>query len=369
MLGSRRFPPRFVDHFMNVLSARPGLVALGWLYLVLACLPARAGSLDQLDSPAPENPQATRSVLLDVTRAGDRLVAVGERGLVLTSSDNGRAWQQAKVPVSVALTRVRFTDAQQGWAVGHSGVVLHSIDGGVTWSRQLDGLATAKIEAQAAALTSDPRRRSNAERLVSEGADKPWLDLLFVDARHGWLVGAYGLLFSTDDGGATWQSRMGDIDNQGGLHLYAIRKQGDALYIVGEQGMVFQSDADGRFRRLQTPYQGSFFGLSVSDKGDLLAYGLRGNAWHRNAPTESWQQSDLGNDVTLTADVRSDDGSLLLSDESGRLSRSLDNGVTFTPLALSAKGYVAGMAETADGALIVAGGRGVQRIEVKEARP
>ena len=357
---------------MSVLSFCPRFAALGWLYLFLACAvaPVKAAPVDLLNSPAPENPQAIRAVLLDVTRAGDRLVTVGERGLVLTSTDNGRAWQQAKVPVSVALTRVRFADARQGWAVGHSGVVVHSADGGVTWSRQLDGLAAAQLELQAAALTSDERRKNNAERLVSEGADKPWLDLLFTDAQHGWLVGAYGLFFSTEDGGLTWKSRMGDIDNPGGLHLYAIRKLGDELYIAGEQGALFQSDADGRFHRLQTPYQGSFFGLSVSGEGNLLAYGLRGNAWRRSVMAGDWQKISLGNEVTLTADLLTAAGGLLLlADEAGRLSLSRDDGVTFKPLTVNAKGYVAGLAQAADGALIVASGRGVQRIEAQEVRP
>lgn len=357
---------------MSALSFRPGLLALGWLYLALVCAvaPAGAAPLDLLDSPAPENPLAGGSVFLDVTRAGDRLVAVGERGLVLTSWDNGRDWQQAKVPVSVALTRVFFSDAQQGWAVGHGGVVLHSSDGGVTWARQLDGVVAALLEARAAAATSDNARHRNAERLVSEGADKPWLDLLFTDASHGWLVGAYGLLFATEDGGRTWASRMGDIDNPGGLHLYAIRKVGEELFIVGEQGALFHSAGpDAPFTRVSTPYQGSFFGVSVSREGNLLAYGLRGNAWRRSVDTGEWQEIPMGNEVTLTADVRTQDGSLLLADEAGRLSVSRDDGVTFKPVSVTAKGYVAGMVQAADGALIIVGGRGVQRIEAREVRP
>lgn len=356
---------------MSGLSLRSRPSALGWLHLALACCvaSAHAASPDLLDTPAADNGQSSHAVLLDVTRAGDSLVAVGERGLVLTSSDNGRGWQQVKVPVSVALTRVRFADAHNGWAVGHSGAVLYSADGGATWNRQLDGLVAAQQEAQVAALSTDERRKRNAQRLISEGADKPWLDLLFTDARHGWLVGAYGLLFSTDDGGVTWQSRMGDIDNSGGLHLYAIRKLGNELYIAGEQGALFQAEADGHFRRMQTPYQGSFFGLALCDNGDVLAYGLRGNVWRRSNKEGDWQRIALGNEVTITADLHSADGRLLLADEAGRLSASSDHGQSFQPLAINAAGYVAGLAQAADGALIIAGGRGVQRIEASEVRP
>ncbi|WP_430515935.1 WD40/YVTN/BNR-like repeat-containing protein, partial [Pseudomonas fluorescens] len=65
-----------------------------------------------LDQAALQSAKAAHSVLLAVTRAGERLVAVGERGIVLLSDDSGVSWRQAKVPVSVSLTAVQFVDAQ-----------------------------------------------------------------------------------------------------------------------------------------------------------------------------------------------------------------------------------------------------------------
>ena len=46
----------------------------------------------------------SHTVLQAITQAGQRLVAVGERGLVLLSDDAGKHWRQAQVPVSVTLT-------------------------------------------------------------------------------------------------------------------------------------------------------------------------------------------------------------------------------------------------------------------------
>lgn len=367
----RRVSLRLVDIVMSRLFSHSRLGSWSCVYLAMLCCVAsvHATSQDLLDVPAAGNSQASHAVLMDVTRAGDRLVAVGERGLVLTSTDDGHAWQQAKVPTSVALTRVRFTDANNGWAVGHSGVVLHSVDSGATWTRQLDGLTAAQDEAHRAALTTDEHRQRNAQRLVSEGADKPWLDLLFTDALHGWVVGAYGLLFSTDDGGVSWNSRMGDIDNPGGLHLYAIRKSRDEVYIAGEQGALFKAGVDGRFHRMQSPYQGSFFGLALSDNSDVVAYGLRGNVWWLSAAEGRWKQIGLGNEVTLTTELRLADGRLLLADEAGRLSISRGRSVSLQPLPINALGYVSGLTQAADGAVVTAGVRGLQRIEASEVRP
>ena len=115
------------------------LLALG-ASLVLSQGVARATSfVDVLDQPARLSALAVRSPLLATARAGDRLVAVGQRGHILYSDDSGKNWLQASVPVSADLNAVSFPTPQQGWAVGSDGVVLHSSDAGQTWTRQLDG--------------------------------------------------------------------------------------------------------------------------------------------------------------------------------------------------------------------------------------
>ena len=98
-----------------------------------------AAYVDVLDLPAKPSALARQSPLLDLAQAGKRLVAVGQRGHILYSDDDGRHWQQAGVPVSVDLTAVAFPSPEQGWAVGGDGVVLHSADGGASWQKQLDG--------------------------------------------------------------------------------------------------------------------------------------------------------------------------------------------------------------------------------------
>ena len=64
---------------------------------------------------------AVRSLVLDVDRAGDRLVVVGERGHILTSDDNGATWTQSPVPTRANLTGIDFADDTTGWAVAIGG--------------------------------------------------------------------------------------------------------------------------------------------------------------------------------------------------------------------------------------------------------
>ena len=88
-----------------------GLMGLAGLPLpVLAAAP----NLDPLTHAAAMHVRATTSVVLALGRAGragNRLVAVGERGTILLS-DDGQAWRQVPSPVSVGLTGVSFGDDQ-----------------------------------------------------------------------------------------------------------------------------------------------------------------------------------------------------------------------------------------------------------------
>lgn len=327
---------------------------------------------DLLDLPAWESVRAQHSLQLAVSRAGNRLVAVGERGVVLLSEDDGRNWRQAEnVPVSVTLTDVHFVSATHGWAVGHSGVVLHSADGGETWQRQLDGNQAAKIiledarQRAAAGEVGAEKALRNAEYLVKDGPDKPFLDVAFLSQTQGYVVGAYGLALETRDGGETWQSLVGRVPNPRGKHLYQVQIKDQHLLICGEQGALFSSsDAGGSFAEVLTPYGGTFFGALNLDAQGLLAYGLRGNAWLSLDGGASWQKADVGQPVTLSAGLRLNDGSVLLADESGRLLRSTDNAQSFTALPVQPGTGITGIVEAADGALILSSARGMSRIEL-----
>ena len=254
-----------------------------------------------LDRPALASRHAAHSVLLGAAMVGERIVAVGERGIVVLSDDGGTTWRQAPVPVSVTLTAVRFADARHGFAVGHAGTVLSSSDGGETWVRRLDGLRIAELALQAARSSGDAAALKEAERLVADGADKPLLDLWVFDAQRALVVGAYGLVFATDDGGSTWAPWMARLDNRKGLHLYAVRARGDTLLLAGEQGLVLQSTDGGRkWRRLALPYQGSFFTAEILPGGELIVAGLRGNAWRSGDGGASWAALTATMPVSIT---------------------------------------------------------------------
>lgn len=259
-----------------------------------------------------------RAVLVGAALAGDRIVAVGERGIVALSDDGARHWRQASVPTSVTLTAVRFADARRGWAIGHGGTVLASDDGGERWTRQLDGRRAAQIVLDAARAGGDARALQDAERLVADGPDKPLLDLLLLGGPRLLVVGAYGLALASEDGGQSWQSWAPRLPNPKGLHLYAARQRGQTLLLAGEQGLVLLSTDGGRtFRRVATPYQGSFFSAELPGDQEIVLAGLRGTTLRSTDGGENWAPLAVPMPASITATALTTDGRLLAANQAG----------------------------------------------------
>lgn len=289
------------------------LAASPWVVAVADAAPVG----DALVRPALAVRAPHRAVLLAGAEAGTRIVAVGERGLIIVSDDGGRIWRQAIVPTSVTLTAVRFIDTKRGWAVGHGGVVLATTDSGEHWALQLDGRQLAQMVLKSARAGGVAIAVSEAERLVADGPDKPLLDLLLLGEGQLLAVGAYGIAVGSADGGKTWTSWMDRMDNPNGQHIYVARRRGDSVVLAGEQGLVLLSSDRGQsFKRIETPYRGSFFTAEwTSDRGIVLA-GLRGNLLRSSDGGATWAALTNPMQASITASALTSDG-LLLANQAG----------------------------------------------------
>lgn len=321
-------------------------------------------------SPVAEAPQRAalmvkapaRTVLLAAARAGERIVAVGERGIIVLSDDGGQQWRQVPVPVSVSLTAVGFADARHGVVTGHGGIVLVTSDGGQSWTRRLDGREAARIALDVARASGDAAQVAAAERLVADGADKPFFDVVLFDAKRFVVVGAYGLAFATEDGGQRWQAWMPRLDNPKALHLHAIRRSGDTLLIAGEQGLLLRSDDAGRgFRRLVSPYRGSWFTAELASSAEMVVGGLRGNAWRSGDGGLSWTQLATPTAAAITASALAADGTLLLANQAGQVLRA--QGHQLVPVGTRTLPPASGLVEASRHQWLAVGLAGVVRVE------
>lgn len=345
------------------------------LWRVLACgllgavhAAQAAPVADALDRPALMVREPARAVLLAAAECGSRLVAVGERGIVVISDDGGVQWRQSRVPVSVTLTAVQCPEPTVVYATGHGGVVLASTDGGVTWLRRLDGRRAAQLARDDAQASTNPKALQEGQRLVDEGPDKPFLDLHFFDARRGLVVGAYGLAFSTEDGGQTWQPWMKRLPNPNGAHLYALRVRGNTLLVAGEQGLVLQSTDGGReFHRIELPYQGSFFTAELPSDEEIVLAGLRGNVWRSTDEGRSWTQLRTPAPVSVTTSAMGPQGKLLLGTQAGALLKV--SGADVVPFEAPALPPVNALQPLRSGAVLALTDQGPVAVPTPESRP
>lgn len=350
-------------------SLRTGAGLTLALVLVLSWGPGTASAaapvVDAWQRPAVQVRDPAQTVLLAVARAGSRLVAVGERGVIALSDDQGGRWRQVPCPVSVTLTQVRFADERHGVAVGHAGTVLATSDGGQTWQRRLDGTRLAQLALASAQASGDPARVREAERLVADGPDKPLLDVLVQGPQRWLVVGAYGVALHTEDGGQRWQPWMARLPNPGGLHLYALRQQGRTLLVAGEQGLLLRSDDEGAsFKALVSPYRGSWFAAEVLPSGEWVLAGLRGNVWRSADAGASWSPLKVPTPASITAMSPTADGGLLLVNQAGHVLQRQDD--RLVPVSRTALPPLSGVLPLQAGRLLVLGVAGARLIDTLE---
>jgi photosystem II stability/assembly factor-like uncharacterized protein len=310
--------------------------------------------LAQLDPAQPATraaeiePLAASSLLLDLATAGKRIVAVGERGHVLLSDDQGASWRQAKsVPTRAMLTAVYFADGEYGWAVGHDETIINTVDGGETWT-----LSHYAPEAQ-----------------------QPLLDLWFANRVSGIAVGAYGAYFTTNDGGRRWTATKfappppatrSEDELPPDYHLNRIVGVGNRLYIAAEGGQLYRSDDRGAtWRVLPSPYEGSFFGLVPIRGEGLLAFGLRGHLYRSADAGETWTELASHTTAMLTDGVAINDLRVVIGGLAGVLLVSGDAGETFRLTQQEDRKGISAVLPGPAGSVVVAGEGGVRTVRLE----
>jgi len=313
---------------------------------------------DIIETPSMPTLLAPANLLNDADRAGQRIVAAGERGHIIFSDDGGETWVQGQVPVSLTLTGIDFGSETHGWAVGHSGVVLSTENAGESWDLQLTGVDAAKlaietrkeeIEAMEARIEEAPEEEvddlewalddlifslENMEADLDIGPVNPFLDVWFENETHGFVVGAYGMFLRTTDGGETWRDWGANLDNPRSFHLNSITQiTGGGLVVAGEAGQIFVSADNGdTWETRESPYEGSLFGaLGTGNANEILVFGLRGNTFKSTDFGRSWTVVPNEGGTTLNNGAVAEDGRITLVGNSGAVLMSSDGGESFSP--------------------------------------
>ncbi len=277
-------------------------------------------------------PLAASALLLHITHAGPRLIAVGDFGDLLLSDDDVKNWPQVVVPTRALLVRVFFITALEGWVVGHDAVILHTIDGGEHWELQ----------------HADPK------------GNTPLFDIHFSDSHHGLAIGAYGSCLRTVDGGVHWQQCM--VNAEEDYHLNRLTVTSSGLFITAEAGRIYRSlDLGRHWETIDSGYQGSLFGLLELTNHKLLAYGLRGHVLTSTDGGTSWRPVIITVSATLMDAIQLPDGMIVISGTAGTLIVSTDQGKSFEVREQSNRAAILALLALPDQQLLMVGELGITK--------
>ncbi len=148
--------------------------------------------------------------VLDFARSRDpkRLWAVGPRGLVLRSVDDGATWEDRSLGKDITLNGVTFVDDQEGWIVGEFGTILHTVDGGETWQRSEE---IAGLPPWVEDVTEEVALRVGIPPLTKD--DLYLFDVAFPTRETGYVVAAGGFVLTTVDRGQHWTAARAGTRN------------------------------------------------------------------------------------------------------------------------------------------------------------
>lgn len=291
-----------------------------------------------VDGPARVRAGAARSTLLDLGLAGARLVAVGERGHVLLSDDQGKSWRQARsVPTRTTLTCVHATDTKTLWAAGHGGMVLRSGDAGESWSR------------------------------VAGQADAPdvLLSIRVEASGRGLAVGGFGFALATTDGGATWKPTVLLAGEAGEKHLNRIVLSPAGTWLIAaEGGLVLRSTEPGSWSAVVTPYKGSLWSGVALPGGVMLLGGMRGNLVRSLDDGLSWGHTPVPQAGSLTGAAALPDGRPVLVGVDGTVVLGDAAGTRFTMKRLDDRATLTAAVALPGGAVWAAGATGLRALDM-----
>jgi photosystem II stability/assembly factor-like uncharacterized protein len=225
--------------------------------------------------------------LLAADMAGQgRAIVVGRSGLVLTTEDKGQHWARQDSGVKEHLFDVDLTDSGQAWAVGHFGTLIHSSDWGKTWKAQpFDARLPEGVGEETVGVSVAEGENEGAieeARLISVG---------FASDQIGWVVGEFGLVLRTEDGGQTWKRQI----SASGKLLFAIHVfDAQRAMVVGSEGTFMETrDAGLSWKSQATGVKQHLLGLWPAEKG-LYLVGRDGVILRRQAEDGEFERLPAG---------------------------------------------------------------------------
>lgn len=324
----------------------PALHRAALLGVVLAGSSVLLGTA-RLRAAGPLDLAELRQSLFATCFTGDQEVwMVGELGRIFRSGDGGRSWERQHADTKRPFLAVSCVGPGRAWIAGKEGIVYKTTDGGASWQS------------------------------VATGSTRHVFALAFADERRGHAAGDFGAMVHTEDGGQTWtQQRVPDdfvlpeeaIDmgvEPGDVNLYGIAyADRDHVWIVGEFGTIMASTDGGlTWQQQQAPFESTLFGVHFTDVQHGWAVGIDSVIVATSDGGATWavQQPPVRGRSFYDVTIRGKRGWIV--GESGTLLVSADGGTSWklseVPIELAAN-WLRGVALRPDGRGLAVGADGL----------
>ena len=275
----------------------------------------------------------TEDALFSISLAEDGTgFMVGRSGLLFSTADRGKTWTKKASGVSAHLFDVAAVPGGEGWAVGNFGTILHLPPGGAAPEKQsFDSSLPLSAASAPAAKSNEEAEFSNAEQENEGAVEESRLNsVTFGDNQHGWIVGEFGLILATADGGKSWKRQRNPV----GKLMFNVQAQ-DARKVLaaGADGTLVETqNAGASWTLVPTGESFHIFGFwPAADK--LVIVGQDGMAMSRKAGETAFVKLPMGLYTWISA-VRFLDPQLGFAvGGRGHLMRTEDGGATWMTLA------------------------------------
>jgi len=172
----------------------------------------------------------------------------------MSTTNGGSTWTRTALPENYIITGLSFIDLRTGWAAiaatTASQRVLHTTDGGVTWVEQPVSSRVYAIDfvdsnygwcAGASGFIHATTNGGRTWTVQTFGAVGVFSSIDFVDRTYGWVVAEH-LILRTIDGGVHWDTSDVSI-NAGYRGVRFVNR--DTGWVVGSQGRIIVTTNGG----------------------------------------------------------------------------------------------------------------------------
>lgn len=284
-----------------------------------------------------------------------RAIVIGYGGKMIATDNGGMSWTQIDVGTERSLYSIDFTeDGQTGWVVGESGLILRTTDGGKSWNMQETPLwldpdcadpeereyrskdepclhaylfAVSVVDANTAHIIGDKSIYTRttdggktwqtktikldtgdvAADLLLAFEDPVLYDVEFLDADNGYIVGEFGKIYHTTDGGETFEEQQESVMDESVLDILDLPTLFDVEFLNENQGIA--AGLDGRIAVTDDggkdwnfvptnvdEFIDPFYSATILPDGNRWVVGASGQVVHA-VPGGDFQRGDLGSRV------------------------------------------------------------------------